>query len=267
MKKLTKIIGIILFLSLFSCEKSMPDSSSINLQEMRMGDEGQQLVATKNNIQPERKIIKTGEVEFETEDLKKTRTLIFKVITKHNAYSSSDNEYRFSNTISNKITIRVPSNNFDKLLNDLTIGVDKFDRKEINMKDVSAEFLDIEARLKTKKELELRYLDILKKANTVTEILAVEKQVGELRSDIESIEGRFKFLNNQISFSTLNVRVYQTLSKKTAFGKKFTNGIKNGWNNLIHFFIFIVSIWPFILISIGVLVLIRFWRKKRTKKS
>ena len=234
----------------------------MNFGEMSMDDEVQQQIVEPNN-EIQRKLIKTGEIEFESENIIDTRKDIFQAIEKFKGYSSTDNEYKNSYEISNTLTIRVPTENFDSLLNEITNGVTKFDRKEIQIKDVTSEFLDIEARLKTKKELENRYLEILKKANTVTEILEVEKQIGNLRSDIESIEGRLKFLNNQVSFSTLNVRIYETISEQTEFGKKFKNGFKNGWENLILFFVFLVNIWPFIIIIIGIVILIKIWRKKR----
>jgi hypothetical protein len=260
MRKIISIIGIVTLISFFGCENYEQDSKSMDFGEMRMDDEEQQIVEPNNEIQ--RKLIKNGEIEFESENIIDTRKDIFKAIEKFKGYSSSDNEYKNSYEISNTLIIRVPSENFDNLLNEITIGVTRFDRKEITIKDVTAEFLDIEARLKTKKELENRYLEILKKANTVTEILEVEKQIGDLRSDIESIEGRLKFLNNQVSFSTLNVRIYETISEQTEFGKKFKNGFKNGWENLILFFVFLVNIWPFILIIIGIVILIRIWRKR-----
>ena len=265
MKKLINIFAIILLISFLGCKNYDEDSKSMNLGELRMDDDQLAINEPNNEIQIERKLIKNGEVEFESENLTETRKNIFKTIKKFNGYSSSDNEYKNSNEISNSITIRVPSENFDNLLNEITVGVTKFDRKEITIKDVTAEFLDIEARLKTKKELENRYLEILKKANTVTEILEVEKQIGGLRSEIESIEGRLKFLNSQISFSTLNIRIYETISNQTEFGKKFKNGFKNGWENLILFFVFLVNVWPFILIILGILILIRIWRKRKQK--
>lgn len=265
MKKLINIFGIILLISVYSCENNENDSESIDLGELSMDYDQQLITEPKNEIQTERKLIKNGEVEFESKNLQETRKNIFKTIEKFNGYSSSDNEYKNSNEISNSLIVRVPSGNFDNLLKEIAIGVTKFDRKEITIKDVTAEFLDIEARLKTKKELENRYLEILKKANTVTEILEVEKQIGGLRSEIESIEGRLKFLNSQISFSTLNIRIYETISNQTEFGKKFKNGFKNGWENLILFFVFLVNVWPFILIILGILILIRIWRKRKQK--
>lgn len=267
MKKLIYILGIITLITFFGCESNGPDSEAMNLGEMVLDLEEERPIESNNDVQIQRKLIKNGEVEFESENLRATRNTILKAIDKFKGYASSDNEYKNEYEISNTIMIRVPSENFDNLLEEITIGVTKFDRKEIAIKDVTAEFLDIEARLKTKKELENRYLEILKKANTVTEILEVEKQIGDLRTEIESIEGRLKFLNNQVSFSTLHVRIYETISKQTEFGKMFKNGFKNGWENFILFFVFLVNVWPFIMIIIGLMIVIRVWRKRRIKQK
>ena len=74
----------------------------------------------------------------------------------------------------------------------------------IDSQDVTEEYIDITARLKTKKELEARYLELLKKANKVEEIVSIEKEIGNLRSDIESIEGRLRYINNAVAYSTLD---------------------------------------------------------------
>ena len=266
MNKLLKIAALIIFISFSGCENYDQDAQSMQLGEMAMDNAQEPFSDLDNDPQIERLLIKNGEIEFEAEHLIDTQKRIHKAIEKFKGYASSDNAYKNANEISNTIVIRVPSENFDKLLNEVSLGVTNFDRKEITIKDVTAEFLDIETRIKTKKELENRYLEILKKANTVSEILEVEKQIGELRSEIESIEGRLKFLNNQISFSTLSVKIYETTAEQSEFGKQFKNGFKNGWYNLILFFVFLVNIWPFILIVIAIVIFIKFWRKRRKLK-
>jgi hypothetical protein len=103
----------------------------------------------------------------------------------------------------------------------------------------------------------------LKKAKNVIEILEIEKQIGQLRSEIESIEGRLKYLQNQVSFSTLTMTFYEDLPNQTEFGQKFKNGFRNGWDNLILFFVVLTNIWPFILIGLGLVVGLRIYRRKK----
>ena len=262
--KYLKIFQLLLiFILAIGCESS----SKNELSSPASNEMIEQLkVAPEQQIEVTRKLIKTGRIEFEVNDLISSKKNILETIKTYNSYISSDQEYKSIGRISNTISIRVPAKDFDNLLNDITKGVTRFDAKQINVEDVTEEFLDIDARLKTKKELETRYLEILEKANTVKEILEVERELGQLRSDIESIEGRLKYLKNQVSLATLTITIYQQISNETRFGNKFRNGFKNGMDNLIWFFVYLTNIWPFMLIIILVLIFLNFRNKKGKTK-
>jgi len=127
---------------------------------------------------------------------------------------------------------------------------------------------------KTKKEIEKRYLEILKKANNIEDILKVERVLGDLRVEIERIEGDFKYLSSKISFSTLSIVVYESIKHKavkssTDSGNKyiryFKRAFKDGFESLMLFFVFLANIWPIILITILIIILLK--RKKRLKKK
>ena len=259
MKNLTNYLGLIILLTFFGCAQN-PDSAN-----MEMADEEMVAPTTeqKTNETVERKLIKEGRVRFETYNLSSTRKTVFEAVKKHEGYVSSDQEFKSPGRKSNTVVIRVPADNFDTFLSDATQGIEKFDSKEINVKDVTEEFLDVQARLKTKKELEQRYIDLLNEAKNVTEILEIEKQIGQLRSEIESTEGRLKYLQDRVSLSTLTMTFYESIPNETEFGQKFKNGFKNGWNNLIWFFIMLTNIWPFILIGLGLIIGIRLYRKRK----
>ena len=178
MKLQGKIISLLVLLLIFGCAKNESISKSMAGEKTIAA----QSVVPKLNV--ERKLVKEGSVAFETDDINATRKIIFERIKKYKAYVSSDREYKTIGEVSNTINIRIPAKNFDLLLNDVIKGVTKIDSKDIEVKDVTETFLDIQARLKTKKELENSYLELLKKTNSVTEILEIEKQVGQLRSEI-----------------------------------------------------------------------------------
>jgi hypothetical protein len=213
-----------------------------------------------------RKFIKNGQVTFETPDLEKTKKRIEELIKKHQGYISKDSENELDNRINVHLTIRVPAKNFDSLLSDISTGVEKFDYKQVKIKDVTEEFLDVTSRLKNKKELEKRYLEILQKAKNVKEILEVEREIGKLREDIESAEGRLKFLQDQIALSTLEVSFYKEVYYESSFGKKTKEALKDGFSGLKSFFLGLLSVWPFLIIGILMFIWLR-RRIKRKKKS
>ncbi|MEO0470579.1 MAG: DUF4349 domain-containing protein [Bacteroidota bacterium] len=209
-----------------------------------------------------RKLIKEGNLRFRTDDLEKSRQTIFAAIQIHGGYVASDQSHKSGSEISNTIVIRVPAARFDSLLADATQGVSSFDSKNLNVRDVTEEFLDISARLTTKKELESRYRVLLQRSNSVSEILEVEKQIGELRAEIESIEGRLNYLQNRISFSTLTINVYEKSATETSFGHEFVEGFGNGWDNLIWFLVGLVNVWPFMLLAVIAVGVFRYYRRK-----
>ncbi|WP_197275406.1 DUF4349 domain-containing protein [Nonlabens sp. YIK11] len=211
----------------------------------------------------DRKLITNGRIEFETNDISQTRNNIITAVNKHRGYIAADEESSSTGRKTNTITIRVPSKNFDNLLSDATAGVDRLDYKTINVKDVTEEFLDVEARLKTKKELEGRYLEILEQAKNVTDILEIERQIAVLRSDIESFEGRLKYLENQVSYSTLHISFYESTPELSYNKNRFSESFANGWDNLVWFFIGLINIWPFIIVLIALVILFRYLRRRR----
>ena len=270
MKSIKIVTSLVLVFFIMACESSLSKESSADLshpelpalyEEQALGE------ATEPATQRiDKKLIKNGRVEFESDDLDKSKRQILAAVTKFKAYVSSDQGFKSETRLTNSLSIRVPSANFDSFLSEATKGVRKFDYKTIEVKDVTEEFVDIHARLKTKKELEKRYLELLKKAGSIKEMLAVEEQIGMLRADIESIEGRLKYLESRVAYSEVSISFYQQLASETAYGRKFKNGFKNGWDNLIVFFIILTNLWPFILFTVLLLLGIRYWRKKKLKK-
>jgi len=199
----------------------------------------------------ERKIIKEGSISFETNNILEARKKIDKVVKELGAYVSADTENKYPEKIQQNMTIRVPFADFDNLLNKIVSGVEHLDSKDINATDVTEEFLDVQTRIKTKKELEARYLQILTKANSVSDIMEVERQIAVLREEIESAEGRLKFLENRTSLSTLHITFYEYHESEKGFGSEFSRGFVNGWTNMVWFLVGLVNIWPFLILMAG----------------
>ncbi|WP_333693564.1 DUF4349 domain-containing protein [Flavobacterium sp.] len=226
-------------------------------------------VASSNfEAQTEQKIIKESNLRYETQDLEATYQQIIASVKKNKAYIQSDAEGKDYNSLYRTITVRIPNANFDAFLADVGKGVAYFDRKEISARDVTAEFIDIEARLKAKKTLEERYLQLLSKASKVSEILEIEKELSTIREEIEAKEGQLKYLQNRVSLSTVTIEFYKKVANAenatVSYGTQMWNALKSGWNGISGFFIGLLHIWPFILILVAVIVYIR---KKLKRKN
>jgi hypothetical protein len=133
---------------------------------------------------------------------------------------------------------------------------------------VTEEFIDIQARIKTKKELENRYKELLAKANTVEELLSIEKELGTLRTEIESIEGRLKYLQDRVSLSSLTIEYYELTTSSFRFIPKLGKSFVTGWNWFLSFIVGLVHMWPFIVLFVAALIIsLRINRKKKKTKN
>ena len=271
MKKISIFLGILLFVT--SCGNEQESTKNIQLMEDVAFSSSKKMNALQRkkpsaiqkieDVKVERKLIKTGNVEFETKNLEKTRKSILDLVQQNKGYVSRDNQYKSYDRVSTTLSVRIPAKDFDRVLEGIAKGVEKFERKNIQISDVTEQFLDVEARLKTKKALEIKYLEILKKARTVREILDVERELGKLRGDIEATEGKLKYLQNQVSFSTLNITYFKKIvtAEEVGFGGRISEAFKQGFENIKAFLVYMLSIWPFIII----LFLIIFYVRKRVK--
>ena len=138
----------------------------------------------------------------------------------------------------------------------------RFDRREIQAIDVSEEYVDIEARVKTKKETETRYRDLLKQANNVEEVLKIEEQIDKLRAEIESTEGRLRLLQDRESYSTLRVSFYETLARSAGFWSRVGKRFSIGWMFVIEAVITLVAMWPLMVMGFAILVVMIWYSRK-----
>lgn len=213
----------------------------------------------------EKKLIKNGSMRLKVENVKIAKGKIDNICKSFSAYTASENQDNFEDRLEYTHSIRVPAQHFDSIMMALEKVSIKVDGKNVRTEDVTAEFIDIETRLNTKKELENRYREILKQAKTVTDILSIESQIATVRSEIESMEGRLNYYKNQVSFSTIDLTYYEILGTDFGFGSKLANALGNGWDNLLWLFIGLINIWPFVILLGGSIVWI--WRRIRARAA
>jgi len=266
------IISMAIFIFIIGCGKSADkmDETVSRMAEADYMDAApppeQSIMA--EEVQPvkvERKIIKESWIRFEVEKYAEAMVEIKGIISEHHGYISQENESSSDYSLNNSLSIRVPAGDFDALVDKLVTVAVKVDSKSINARDVTEEFIDIEARLNTKREVEKRYLALLNDARTITDILAVEEKLRIIREEIESKEGRLKYLNDQVSLSTIHLDVYQELTFEPGFKflKKIGTALKGGWKGLLKVLVGLIHIWPLLIIVTVVLI----WLNRRRKKK
>jgi len=218
-----------------------------------------------------KKIIKNGDIEIQVGDVKKAHQQVNEIVKNNNAYIQTE---RFNNTdIDEKqfFTIRVPHKNFDALINSFSNGIGSVLTKNISSDDVTEEYTDVSIKLQNKKIYLEKYRDMLRSAKTTKDMLEIQENIRELEDEIDVSEGRLRFIDDRVNYSTLELMLYKekvrsSATSKIGFGSRFGDSITEGWNSFIAFFLGIISFWPFLLLIPIVVFVWKKWQKNRVKK-
>ncbi len=105
------------------------------------------------------------------------------------------------------VTIRVPAVRFQEVLASLRGLAVKVDREQSEASDVTEEFSDLAARLRNLEATEAQYLEFLKRAKDIGEVLQVQDRLNAVRGEIEQVRGRMNLLENLSDMATVTVHL------------------------------------------------------------
>jgi hypothetical protein len=240
-------------------EKLLPDENGTN----------KEVYNPKKTDTISKKIIKNGDMKIQVGDIKKAQNQVHELIKKNSAYIQKE---EFQNTdMDDNLTliIRVPHKNFDALINSFSDGIGTVLSKNISSSDVTEEYTDTAIKLANKKIYLEKYRDMLKSAATTKDMLEIQENIRELEDEIDVAEGRLRFIDDRVNYSTLNLYLYKekvrsSTTSKIGFGSRFMDSLTEGWNSFVSFLLGMVSLWPFFLLIPIIIVL---WRKWKSKKK
>ena len=227
--------------------------------------------SSSNLPETDRKIIRTGQITLEVADIGKAMDEVAAIANELGGYVVSSNRSGNEDNNSGRVSIRVPANRFNDAFAKLRTIAVKVPYESTNSQDVTEEYMDLKARLRNLEATEAQFLSLLEKAKTVEEILKVQKELSNVRSEIERTKGRIQYLERTTDMSLIQV----TLQETKAVGKNGWNGLetlKSAVNGLIGFGKVLVNIiiWLIIFIPLWAIIwaivfFVRRWRKKKAK--
>ena len=224
----------------------------------------------------ERKIIRNADLTLEANVPEEAQQKISAIAESKKGFvvestqSSSDVKATTRDTVT--MTVRVPAEKFNEALDEIRKTSNRVVVETVKGEDVTEEFIDIEARLKAKKALEEQFLEIMKRSNSVADALNVQRELANVRGEIEQIEGRKRFLESQASLSTIKIKL-QSLTAFSANSSGFFYQLKesvgSGFDAALSFVLGLVTVLIallpfFLLIVLPIYLILRyFWRKRR----
>ncbi|TMD40987.1 MAG: DUF4349 domain-containing protein [Chloroflexi bacterium] len=165
------------------------------------------------------------------------------------------------------ISFMVPAAHFDDTIDQLS-KVGKVQSEHITGTDVSAQYVDLHARLANAEAQHAAMLALLTKAQNINDIIAVQNQIGQITAQIEQLKGQIKYLDDNTSYSNVSVTLTEAgapaqaaSSDNWGFATALSAAAHNFVTTIDYFVTGLGAVGPFIVLAgIGFLV----WRRRRT---
>lgn len=217
------------------------------------------------------KIIRSASLRFEINDMGKALSDINSLLERYKGEVQNEHRYSQPERLNSNLVVRIPANHFDDFITDLLKGesIRRIEERSISAKDVTEQFIDVETRLKTKKQTMERYQELLQKAETVSDIINVEDKIRRLQEEIESQEARLQYLSGQVEMSEIRINMYQVVKssfipeKSTGFFSTVLKALHSGLNGVIVVFFWIVRLWPIWLIYLILRLILKLRNKDK----
>jgi len=274
------LILVVLLLVPVACAKAPPgisveEAPYLEPAEKAMVEvfipEREEAVVPSGGVTEERMIVRNGEISLVVEDVVAARDEIAQLALKFNGYVVSSRISGEEQEMRGYISIRVPDDQFEPVLSELRELAVRVNSESTSSRDVTEEYIDLEARLKNAEATESQYLALLEKAREVEDILRIYDSLSRVRNDIEQLKGRMQYLERTSSMSLISVNLEPEATAKplARAGWSALEVFKSAVRGIVIFgqWLGAAAIWLLIFSPVwGAIVGIiywRFWRKKR----
>ncbi len=232
----------------------------------------------------EQKLIKTVRMDVETEDLLELLPKLGSKIDRLGGYVENQELYNGSSYSSHRhrsanLTIRVPAESLNSFVEDVK-GVSNVVTYNESTENVTLQYVSTESRMKALEVEQERLLELLAKAENMTDLLEIEARLTDVRYELENVTSQLRVLSNQVDYATIHlyisqVTVYTETQEQTVWqriGSGFKENLQDIGENLTDFFVWAVTYSPqlilwAVIIAAAVVILKRKLTKKRVAKA
>ncbi len=217
-----------------------------------------------SDVDVERLIIRNGRLTLEVEEVGEAMDKVTDIAAITGGYVVSSYKYENEEGVSGEISIRIPSERFDEAFDRLHQIAETVPYEHTDSRDVTEEYVDLQARLNNLEATELQYLELMKKAETVDEMLQVQREISNVRGWIEQLQGRMNYLERVTEMALIDVSLNE--SGSLAGPWSLLDTIKSAAQGVITFArgLLTVTIWIGLFSWIWIPILI-IWRQRRKK--
>ena len=228
----------------------------------------------------ERKIIRNADLTIEVSSTTQAQQQVTSIAEAHSGFvvtseaKQRDNPDPAKRTIDVKLVVRVPSPQFNGALQQIEQLAMNTPQRNVTGQDVTEEFIDLEARIRTQKALELQFLDIMRQAHKIEDALEVHRQIADVRTEIERLEGRKRFLENRSTLSTITVNIQTPMPMVAVSASGFGHTVREAVSEAVELatgiVLFLVRLTivmtPVVVLLVLPLALVALYFKKRAAR-
>lgn len=232
-----------------------------------------------SSLPANRKFIITVDMDAETEDLDSLLTDLDRKLSALSGYVESQNIYNGSSYSTSRhrsvsMTLRIPADKLNAFTEEIT-SISNVISSRRSTEDVTLNYVDTQSRITALETEQTRLLELMEKAETMSDLLEIEARLTEVRSDLEMYASRLRVLDNQIDYATVylsidEVKEYTPIVEKTRWESirdGFAESISDLGNGILDLFAWIVIDIPYLLfyalVIFLIVLLIRFISRKR----
>lgn len=238
------------------------------------GDSG-----TEASLPESRKWIITIDLSAETDDLDALNTALNAKIDQLQGYVENQSIYNGSGTgqryRSASLTVRIPADKAEAFTQDVA-GLANIVRKSKNVEDVTLNYVATENRLKALQTEETRLLELLSQAENMTDLLAIEDRLTQVRYELENAGSQKRLYDNQIDYATIylsidEVQEYTPVEEPGLWeriSKGFSGSLKGVGEDLVDLLVWLIVSLPYLVVlalGVGLVILIGRPIRRRAK--
>jgi hypothetical protein len=224
-------------------------------------------------------VIYQADIQLRVKKFDQTVRILEETVTKYGGYITESNVSKEGNEqVSGSISIRIPQKHFQTFLHEAESQAAEVLQRNITGQDVTDEYVDLESRLRSKRVVEERLITFMKGAVKTEDLLKISADLAVVQEEIETVEGRMKFLENQTSFSTVNLTLYENkvvvpaidkdkLNTWEKTKKQFMNSTNMLLAGLSGLVVFIIGNIPVLAILFFIGFLLLYYYKKRMDRN
>ena len=220
------------------------------------------------------KIIYTANLSLESKDYDAAVAALNTALSDTDGYMESSNESTYNGSSrSLSLTLRVPQDSYQSFLTAAAQAGNLVSKSE-QADDVTSQYIDLEARISNLTAQRTRLQELQASAETLSDLLDIESSLSDVQYQLESYQSQLDWYAQQVAYCTVYVsleEVKEYTPAEESFGERLAASFRNGWTNFVaglqQLVVWVLLVWPLLLVLAVLAAGILLWRRRKIRRK